>query len=309
MNEIGKIQIAAVLALVLTAYLPMAWADGCGPEEIADGKKAAAQLRKAEEAERAGKLKEAFASMGSGDFMCEDDYKGKSKRYEAMRKRIGLQLGQQEEKQGRLAAAFEWYKNSGNVAEADRVKLKQVDASPRDRNVVSNAIDHFKYRNNDTRVAALRQLAAKNADLELASEEKAFAARKESFDELGKARDWFYLVGEAAAKKVRERAERRGDSLLKEDTLRHLENAKRYFHMAEAKPKEKAVQDKALRLAQAHEKKGENTQAINFYGLAGASAKGDELEKRAEAQHKKSEEKRQKQFTKDQDKLEKELGL
>lgn len=304
MNEIGKIKIAAVLALVLTAYLPMASADGCRTE---DEKAAAAQMRKAEESERAGKLKEAYEAAGKIDSMClaGDGYK----RHETMRKRIGLQLGQQEEKQGRLAAAFDWYKNSGNAAEADRVKLKQVDASPRDRNVVSNAIDHFKYRNNDARVAALRLLAAKNADLELASEEKAFAARKESFDELGKARDWFYLVGEAAAKKVRERAERRGDTLLKEDTFRHLENAKRYFHMADARPKEKALQDKALRLAQAHEKQGEITQARNFYSLAGASAKGDELEKRTEAQHKKSEEKRQKQFTKDQDKLEKELGL
>jgi hypothetical protein len=231
------------------------------------------------------------------------------KRHEAMRKRIGLQLGQQEEKQGRLAAAFDWYRNSDNAAEADRVKLKQVDASPRDRKVVSNALDHFKYRNNDARVAALRQLAAKNADLELVNEEKVFAARKESFKELESAKDWFYYVGEGAAKKVRERAEQRGDTLLKEDTHRHLENAQRYFRIAEAKPKEKALQDKALRLAQEHEKKGEITQATNFYSLAGASAKGNELEKRSEAQHKKSEEKRQKQFKKDQDDLEKQLGL
>jgi len=304
MNQIGRIGIAAALALMFTTYLPMALADGCRTEEE---KAAAAQMRKAEDSERAGKLKEAYEAAGKIDSMClaGDGYK----RHEAMRKRIGLQLGQQEEKQGRLAAAFDWYKNSGNAAEADQVKMKQVNTTPRDRNVVSNAIDHFRFRNNDARVAELRQLAAKNADLELANEEKAFAARKESFDELGKAKDWFYLVGEGADKKVRERAVRRGDTLLKEDTFRHLENAKRYFHMADAKPKEKAVQDKALRLAQEHEKKGEITQATNFYGLAGAGAKGAELEKRTEAQHKKSEEKRQKQFTKDQDKLEKELGL
>ena len=304
MNQIGGIRMAAALALMFTTYLPIAWADGCRTE---DEKAAAAQMKKAEENERAGKLKEAYEAAGKIDSMClaGDGYK----RHEAMRKRIGLQLRQQEEKQGRLAAAFDWYKNSGNAAEADQVKMKQVNTTPRDRNVVSNAIDHFRFRNNDARVAELRQLAAKNADLELANEEKAFAARKESFDELGKAKDWFYLVGEGADKKVRERAVRRGDTLLKEDTFRHLENAKRYFHMADAKPKEKAVQDKALRLAQEHEKKGEITQATNFYGLAGAGAKGAELEKRTEAQHKKSEEKRQKQFTKDQDKLEKELGL
>ena len=304
MNEIGKAGIAAVLTLMLTATLPVAWADGCRTE---DEKAAAAQMRKAEDRERAGNLKEAYETAGRIDSMCliGDGYK----RHEAMRKRIGLQLGQQDEKQGRLGAAFDWYKNSGNEAEADRIKMKQVNASPRDRNVVSNAIDHFRFRNNDARVAELRQLAAKNADLELASEEKVFAARKESFDELGKARDWFALVSEGAAKKVRERAEQRGDTLLKEDTHRHLENAKRYFGMAEAKPKEKALQDKALRLAQEHEKKGEIAQAANFYGLAGASDKGNALQERAEAQHNKSEEKRQKQFTKDQDALEKELGL
>lgn len=304
MNETGKIRIAAMLALVLTACLPMAWADGCRTQEE---RTAAAQLRKAEDSERAGKLKEAFETAGKIDSMClaGDGHK----RHEALRKRIGLQLGQQEEKRGRLAAAFDWYHNSGNAAEADRVKMKQANVSPPDRSVISRAIDHFRFKNNNARVAELRQLAAKNAELELASEDKAFAARKESFDELGRARDWFYLVGEGAAKKVRERAERRGDTLLKEDTHRHLENAKRYFGIAEAKPKEKAVQDKALRLAQAHENKGEITQAKNFYNLAGARAKADELEKRTEAQHRKSEAKRQQQFTKDQDKLEKELGL
>ena len=112
-----------------------------------------------------------------------------------------------------------------------------------------------------------------------------------------------------AAKKVRERAEWRGGTLFKEDTHRHLENALRYFNMAEARQKEKALKEKVLRLAQAHEKKGEITQAANFYNLAGASAKGDALQERAEVQHQKSEEKRQKQFNKEQGDLEKQLGL
>lgn len=294
--------VLTVAGLMGAAQLALADSE-CTP---ADDKAGAAQMKKAEDSERAGKLKEAYqAASKLGDCLPAGGYQ----RQGAMLKRIGLQLGQQEEKQGRLAAAFDWYKSSHNDTEADRVKMKQVDASPRDRQLVSDAIDNFKFRDNDTRVAELRKLAAKNADLELANEEKAFAARKESFDELGKARDWFYLVGESAAKKVRERAEQRGDTLVKEDIYRHLENAKRYFSIAEAKQKEKALQDKALRLAQEHEKKGEITQAKDFYSLAGASAKGDELQARSEAQHKKSEDKRQKQFKKGQDDLEKELGL
>ena len=294
--------VLVVTGLVGATQLALADSE-CTP---ADDKAGAAQMKKAEDSERAGKLKEAYQAASKLGNACLPA--GGYQRNKAMLQRVGLQLGHQEEKQGRLAEAFDWYKGSGNDAEAGRVKMKQVNASPRDRQVVSDAIDYFK-GGNDARVTELRQLAAKNADLELANEEKAFAARKESFDELEKARDWFYLVGESAAKKVRDRAEQRGDTLAKEDVYRHLENAKRYFDIAEAKQKEQALQDKALRLAQEHEKKGEITQATDFYSLAGASAKGNELQKRADAQHKKSEDKRQKQFKKGQDDLEKELGM
>jgi hypothetical protein len=299
------VMIAVVFAMAgLVGTAPFAQADGCRTE---DEKVAAAQMKKAEDSEHAGKLKEAYQAAVKIDSMCLTG--DGNKRHEAMLKRIGLNLGQQEEKQGRLAAAFDWYKNSRNDEEADRVKMKQVNASPRDRNLVSGAIDYFRFRNNDSRVKELRQLAAKNADLELANEEKAFATRKESFDELGKAKDWLNLAGESAEKKARERAEQRGDTLAKEDIYRHLKNAEHYFSFAEAENKEQALQDKALRLAQEHEKKGEITRAKDFYSLAGASDKGSALEERADAQHKKSEEKRQKQFKKGQADLEKELGL
>src|SRR4030066_2254851 len=126
MNKIGKIRIAAVLALTLTAYQPLASADGCRTE---DEKAAAVQMRKAEDGERAGKLKEAYETAGRIDSMClaGDGYK----RHEAMQKRIGLQLGKQEEKRGQLGAAFDWYKRSRNEAEADRIKMKQGNSPDR----------------------------------------------------------------------------------------------------------------------------------------------------------------------------------
>lgn len=304
MNNTIKSGIAATFVALLASYVPAASADGCRSE---DEQVAAAQFRKAEDTERAGKLADAFAMLGKVDDMCLTGDAGK--RADAMHKRIGLQLGQQEEKKGNLKAAFDWYQRSRNDDEADRVKMKHVNTSSRDRNVVSGAIDHFRYRNNDARVAELRQLAAKNAEFELANEEKAFAARKESFTEIGNAKDWFYYVSEDAAKKVSVRAEQRGDALLKEDTYRHLENAQRYFDMADAKSKVKAVMNKAMQLAQQHEKKGEVTQAANFYRLADADAKAEELETRTEAQHQETEEKRQEKFSQEQDALEKELGL
>jgi hypothetical protein len=294
-----------VMATVLNlGWLPSVSADGCRTE---DEQQAAVQLRQAEEAERAGKLKQAYGIAQQIDDMCLKREGGM--RRDAMQKRIGLQLGQQEEKQGRFDAAFDWYQRSRNEAEADRVKMKQVAANPANRKLVSGAIEHFKQRSNDARLAELRRLAESNFSAALAGEDRAFAARKDSLRELDHARDWGYLIGDGAAAKIRARAAQRGEILLKEDTYRRLENALSYFHLAEAKPREKALKDKALRLAQEHEKKGEIAQAQEFYSLAGAGARGDALEKRAEAQHKKSEAKRQKQFKKEQDDLEKQLGL
>jgi hypothetical protein len=304
-------------AMMGATQLALADSD-CNASNTTDGRP---YFKRAQAAEQAGRFKDAFKEANTlleGD--CFTGYDSREVR--ALLNRVLNKQGSLSEKQGRLDEAFDNYIRSYRYedqdkikyTDADRVKMKQVNASPRDRQVVSGAIAYFQGRNDrigqdGARVTELRQLAAKNADFELANEEKAFSARKESFDELGKAKDWLYLVGESAAKKVRDRAEQRGDTLAKEDIYRHLENAKRYFSFAEAKQKEKALQDKALRLAQEHEKKGEINQAKDFYSLAGESAKGNELQAKSDAQHKKSEDKRQKQFKKGQDDLEKELGL
>jgi hypothetical protein len=290
----------------------------CNASNTTDGRP---YFKRAQAAEQAGRFKEAFKEANTLQVEnCLSGYDNTEVR--ALLSRVLNKQGALSEKQGRLDEAFDNYIRSYQYeeqdkikyADADRVKMKQVNASPRDRKVVSGAIAYFRGRNDRTgqdgaRVTELHQLAAKNADLEFTNEAKAFAARKESFTELESAKDWLVLIGDAEVKKMRERAEQRGDTLAKEDTLRYLENAKHYFSIAEAKKKEQMVKDKALRLAQAHEKNGEITQATGFYSLAGDSAKGNELQSRSDAQHKKSEEKRQKQFNKGQDDLEKQLGM
>lgn len=288
----------------LMVGVPPAFADDICEAE--DKSLATARSKKAEDLERAGKLKESFETLKSFDGMCVDGRDGFI-RYEAMIKRVGLALGRQEEKKGQLGAAVDWYDRSGNIADADRVRMQRVRASPRDRSLFAAAFTRFAP--GDPSNNELLKLASKNADLDFASEDKAFAARKASFDELQNARHWLGYLGEGAAKKVRVRAEQRGDTLFKEDAHRHLDNARRYFEMAESKPKQAAVKEKALRLAQAHEKKGEISQAANFYQLADAGERGEALRARAEAQHQKAEEKRQDTFKKEQDDLEKELGL
>jgi hypothetical protein len=282
---------------------PVVFADGCPDKEIAAE---TLKLKKAEDSEKAGKLKEAFNAAKTVAWECLGNEAGK--RREALIKRVGRTLGDQEEKQGRLKEAFGWYQASGLEADADRVMLKQANAKPDDTNAVGGAIDHFKRRNNEARVKELRGLASRNVDKWLAAEEKAFAARKESREELGKARNWVYYAGTGSTK-VTERAEKRGDTLAADSARRSIENAIAYYEFAEKPQKAKGVRDKARKLGDEYASKGENKLAVQFYELAGDSAKAESLAKKSEAESEKAETKRQDKFKQDQKSLEKELGL
>jgi hypothetical protein len=302
--HIRKILPVCVLAGSLAALAaPAAFADGCPDSEKAAE---AQKLKKAEDIEKAGKPKEAFSAARSVAWECLGNDAGK--RREALIKRTGRTLGDQEEKQGRLKEAFEWYASSGLEADADRVMLKQVNAKPDDTNTVAHAIDHFKRRNDEARVKEMRGIASRNVDKWLAAEEKAFTARKDSREELGKARDWVYYA-EAGSGKVTERAEKRGDTLAADNARRPIENAIAYYEFAGKPQKVKSVKDKARKLGDEHAGKGENKLAVEFYQIAGDSSRAVALEKKSETEKKKTESARQDKFKKDQQSLEKELGL
>ena len=299
-----KILPVYVLSCCLAGLVaPAAFADGCPDKEIAAE---TLKLKKAEDQEKAGKLKEAFSAARTTAWECLGNDAGK--RREALMKRVGRTLGDQEEKQGRLKEAFDWYQAAGLEADADRAMLKRANAKPDDTNAVGNAIGHFKHRNNEARVKELRGLASRNVDKWLTAEEKSFAARMESRDELGKARDWVYYAGSGSGK-VAERAEKRGDTLAADNARRPLENAIAYYEFAEKLQKAKSVRDKARKLGDEHASKGENKLAVEFYQTAGDSTKAAALEKKSEAEKGKAESARQDKFKKDQQSLEKELGL
>lgn len=302
--NIRKITTACILSVGLAGLtLPLAFADGCPDQEIAAETQ---KMKKAEDGEKAGKLREAFNAAKTVAWECLGHDAGK--RREALIKRVGRTLGDQEEKQGRLKEAFDWYQASGLEADADRVMLKQANAKPDDTNAVGGAIEHFKRRNNEARVKELRGLASRNVDKWLAAEDKAFAARKDSREELGMARNWVYYAGEGSGK-VAERAEKRGDTLAADNARRPIENAIAYYEFAEKPQKVKSVRDKAHKLGDEHAGKGENKLAVEFYQIAGDNTKATALEKKSAAEKQKAESARQGKFDKDQKALEKELGL
>lgn len=282
--------------------MPAAFADGCTDKETAAE---TLRMKRAEDSEKAGKLKEAFSAASPVAYECGRDL---GPRREALIKRVGRTLGDREEKQGRFKEAFDWYQAANLEAEADRAMLKYANSKADDTNAIGGAIDHFKRRNNEARVKEMRGLAARSVDKWLADEDKAFAARRDSLHELGKARDWVYYADSGSAKVV-ERAEKRGDTLAAESARRSIENALAYYDFAEKPQKAKSVRDKARKLGDEHAHKGENRLAVEFYSLAGDDARAAALEKKSEAEKQKTESTRQDKFKRDQQELEKELGL
>lgn len=182
-----------------------------------------------------------------------------------------------------------------------------VDAMDPNRNARIKAIDGY--------LGELKAIATKQGEKYLADEDKIFRARKTSlaakgdtFTELNRARDWFSLFGQE--KHVKDRAVKRGDTLLADDSRKSLELAITYFGYADHP--EKLVQkakDKAHRLGDAHLKKGEKEIAVEYYHIAGLDDKASKLEEAHEAETAKAEAKRQGQFKQEQKSLEKELGL
>jgi len=163
----------------------------------------------------------------------------------------------------------------------------------------------------------LKAIATKQGEKFLADEDKVFNARKttmmakgDTLAELNKARDWFGLFGQE--KFANDRAVKRGDTLLADDSRKSLRLAISYYSFPIDDFREKRAQkvkDKAHRLGDAHLKKGEKQIAADYYHLAGLGDKASKLEESHEAEKEKAETKRQDKFKKDQQSLEKELGL
>lgn len=300
---------ATVASLVAAGVIGLSWGQAARADSLCPdrSKQAAAdaQVKQAEDLERAGKAREAYAAAGSADSDCVTDYK----RHEALKKRAAKAVGADEEKKGRFSEAFDWYERAQSVADAGRMQRKLVESSPDDKNTISRAIDFFVRQQDGAQEKALRAHALNKVEAALAAEEKQFASvTKDSLRELGLARDWSYYA-KAGADRVRTRAAARGDALAAEDGRKFLALALKYYSAAGQPDKEKKVREKARALAGQHESKGEGEIAAEYYAIAGDSGKATAVEKQTEARQKQAEETRQKNFKKEQGDLEKALGF
>lgn len=162
----------------------------------------------------------------------------------------------------------------------------------------------------------LEAIATKNGEKFLSDEDRIFSVRKssltaerETLKEIEKAQKWFGLSRQE--KRANDRAVKRGDTLLADDSRKSLELAISYYGLSrhDSEKNVRKVKEKASRLGDAHLKKGEKKIAADYYQIAGLSDKASKIEEAHEAEKEKAEVKRQEKFKKDQKSLEKELGL
>ena len=293
------------IACLIAAFGSTAFADDLCAGDAAAKAKAYAQVKQAQELEKAGRAREAHAAASKADADCASSITG----LEGVKKRTAKIVAVEEEKKSRFKESFEWYQLAGSPADAGRMQRKLVETKPDDINTVSHAIDFFHNLPDAAQEKDMRAHAARNVDKALAAEEKRFAtSTKDSLQEMGRARDWAYYAG-SGKDTAAARAEKRGDTLIAEDGRRFLELALKYYGFAEKKDKEQKVRDKARSLGERAASKGEAELAVAYFQIAGDTAKAEALQKQTEVKAEQTEETRKNTFKKDQDKLEKELGL
>jgi hypothetical protein len=293
------------MGLLLASFAITLLADDLCEGNAAQKAKADAQARQAEDLEKSGRAREAYAAAGKVNQDCVTNLNA----LDALKKRSAKSVAAEEEKKSRYKDAFDWYKLAGMPVDAGRMQRKLVEQKPDDVNTVSHAIDFFHDLPDAAQEKEMRAHAAKNVDKALAEEEKRFAgASKDSLSDLGRANDWAYYAG-AGKDKTAARAEKRGDTLIAEEGRRFLELALKYYGFAERKDKEQKVRDKARALGDRAAGKGEGELAAAYYEIAGDQSKAQAMQKQTEAKAQQVEEVRKKSFKKDQDALEKELGL
>ena len=280
------------------------WADSLCAEKALQAA-ADAQLKKAEELERAGQPREAFSAATKANGDCVSD----TQRHEGVQQRTAKAIGAEEEKKARLEDAFTWYVRAKAPADAGRMQRRLVEAKPDDINTLSHAIDYFSQQNDKAQEEAMRAQARKNVEQALAEEEKRFASfSRDSLHELGRARDWAYYA-KTGEDRIRARAAQRGDTLAAEDGRKFLRLAMSYYEQADRPDGVKKIREKARMLAKRHEAKGEGEIAAEFYAMAGDDKQADTVQKHTEQRQTQAEEGRKKTFKKEQADLEKALGF
>jgi hypothetical protein len=225
-----------------------------------------------------------------------------------------------------------------SIVDKGMIALARTGAAD-DTETFQTVLDHFTRRRDDSQhlkeafnyivdpayLKELEQVASDRGNKALAQEEKVFsptinlkvvAAEQPSRSQLELAHKWFAFFAGSNGNKVVERAKKRGDFLaLDEQEPPALQAAILYYELADDQQKIDETKGKADKLGDTYAKKEDFKRAIAYYQIAENNEKMKELEDLQENRVKKQlkemqkDESQQKQFKKEQNELEKELGF
>lgn len=269
----------------------------------AENRAANAAIAKAKSAEAAGNLKQAFSSVANSDVRICGTGGGE------LYLRLALGAGREEEKAGRLEQAFDYFEQGQHYDDAKRVGLARFRSLPNDRNVASNLLSFMQRNDFADGAAEIEQHARAQAARLLAEEEKTFAIRTPHTELLQDAEAWLSVAGEGDAAEVKRRALQRADQFAALDYHYALDQALSYYQRADNTIKPAAVKAKARKLADGLASGNSWADAVALYELAGERQLADNLSAKREASAASAEAARVDTFRKEQDDLEKELGL
>jgi hypothetical protein len=292
------------LLVAVLAPVSVCLADGgCEPHELGDGRPF---VKRAEAAEKTGNFKGALQELKRMP-ACASNVN--HTQISEWRERLCRRQGEVEEKQGRFESALGWYRDARSEEDIARTMDKWGKSAPRDDRVFHQVFDYFERGHPDAaRLKEFRGIAARNADDLLAREDKAFPKMEESREWLQQARQWLRFT-EGGEKKANDRAVLRGDTLAKDESPGTFQRALTYYDFARAEDRKTQLRERALKLAEMYEKKGEVVMAGHYYGIAGKNDKAQTLAKQHLVKEQKDEGSRKARFQQDQKALEKELGF
>jgi hypothetical protein len=241
----------------------------------------------------------------------------KARAFESLMQQLGKNLAAEHERAGKPQAAIDTDVAYCLYDDAARIHLALAGKKPVYPATVGQAYQFGKAHNNNALMSKLRQIVSSTSNEYLAQEKNFYKSSIYNASLFTQALDLYNKVEDTnASNSLIKQSEARGDELAKQDNCRVLTAARDYYSVSNQNNKIQSVKNKAMKIGDDLEKKGNLKAAADCYNLAEADNKSQKLLQILEKQNvkqqaviEKQESSRKQKFTREQDDLEKELGL
>jgi hypothetical protein len=237
--------------------------------------------------------------------------------FESFMQQLGKKFAANAESTGKLDDAINIDVKYCLLDDAARLHLIQAEKQTGDTRSLKNAQAFSKLYTNKTFREKLLAIANHRGKELVERENRLFKTAAYNPMLFSQAIDVFETIDDTASKnRIAKLAEARGDELTAQSNCRILSSANEYYEIANQDKKIKALKEKALKIGADLEKQNNTSAAATCYELAGDDSRSEKMKQataanseKAEAAMQKNELARKAKFSKEQDDMEKELGL